>query len=482
MNNSTPLIHQLTPTIKARMMKSYIFPLLTLISYALADGGDDDHGHSDMDMDRVEFHPVNAGSKTFHWILSLFILLILPSVSAVFAFARRLHIALLLQYISTAYSIFESMFLSFPDSNNHENKTSKGTSWFLSLLLGGTIFLGTLINGSNFIINRFYPHWTKGRDDNTGIMYTVYKSLSFLAVLVGWVRVCMAPVALFGFCYGKRTGQCIAHGVMGSAFILYSFVLSVVLIVPWIRTHQLQNSPEAKYRSQEFYDSAVMCLWGIVNTFTEHRWGTEDWSMGDYQHTSMGIIWWCGGLLGMFLARNNKRTFVPALLLIFTGYSMSQHAQHLVISTKVHAVFGLALIGAGLSRIIEISFVLHDKACSSSGKIISFQFIPPFCLTLAGILFMGATEEQLQLVHDLGADHSAYILVVSSAAFMIYLWLQLLLWLYLRLVGYDEDGELNTGSYRGIGEADFNEFELGDISDDDNNGVDDDNMSDSRRV
>ena len=33
---------------------------------------------------------------------------------------------------------------------------------------------------------------------------------------------------------------------------------------------------------------------------------------------------------------------------------------------------------------------------------------------------MGATEEQLQLVHDLGSDHSAYILVVSAAAFTIF--------------------------------------------------------------
>ncbi|KAG7666120.1 uncharacterized protein J8A68_000376 [[Candida] subhashii] len=441
----------------------HLLPLFTLLSYVLADGSDDHM--MDMDSERVEFHPVNAGSKSFHWILSLFILLIIPSISAVFAFANRLNWSLLLQYISTAYSIFESMFLAFPDSDNHENRTSKGTSWFLSLLLGVTIFLGTLINGSNLIINKFYPHWAKGRNEHSGIIYNTYRTLSFVSVLVGWVRVCMAPVALFGFCYGKHTGQCIAHGIMGSAFIFYSFVLSLVLVIPWIRTHQLQNSPEAKYKSQEFFDSTVMCAWGIVNTFTEHRWGTEAWSMGDYQHTSMGIVWWAGGLLGMFLARNNKRTFIPALLLIFTGYSMSAHTQHLAISTKVHAMFGLALIGGGVSRIIEISFLLRDKACSETGSILSFQYFPPFCLALSGVLFMGATEEQLQLVHDLGSDHSAYILVVSSAAFMIYLWFQLLLLLYLRLVGYNEDGELNKERYSIINEAALNEFELGDISD-----------------
>ena len=161
----------------------------------------------------------------------------------------------------------------------------------------------------------------------------------------------MAPVALFGFCYGKHTGQCIAHGIMGSAFILYSFVLSLVLVIPWIRKHQLLNTSDggggggATGTSQEFYDSTVMMVWGVVNTFTEHRWGRESWSMGDYQHTAMGIIWWGGGLLGMYLSRKNHRSFIPALLLIFTGYSMSQHAQHLIISTKVHSVFGISLMG-----------------------------------------------------------------------------------------------------------------------------------------
>lgn len=457
--------------------------LIILSLLLLINADDNNHDGMSMDMDdssssRPEFHPINPGSKTFHWLLSLFILLILPSISTSLAIANKLHWSLFLQYISTCYSIFESIFLDFPDNiNNHENKTSKGTSWFLSILLGLTIFIGTFINGSNLIINKFYPNLTRFTVNyEYGFSYKLYKILSFLTVLTGWVRVCMAPIALFGFCYDKHTGQCIAHGIMGSAFILYSFILSLVLVVPWIRKHQLMTTPNGGSGgntglSQEFYDSTVMMVWGIVNTFTEHRWGRENWSMGDYQHTAMGIIWWSGGLLGMYLSRkNHHRSFIPALLLIFTGYSMSQHSQHLMISTKVHSVFGIALMGAGITRIIEILFLLKDKSCHPLGQILSFQYFPPFCLTLAGILFMGATEEQLQLVHDLGSDHSAYILVVSAAAFMIFLWIQLLIMFYLRLVGYNEDGELGLqGQGQGHHQyqsVDVEEFELGDISDD----------------
>lgn len=451
---------------KIRSVTPY-YTVLVALSICMGAIADDDEGHMHHDTP-VEFHPINGGSKTFHWILTLALLLLMPSVSSALAFGNKLHWSLFLQFILTGYLVVESLFLDFPDnSDNHENRTSKGTSWFLSLLLGATIFMGSFINGSNLVINKFYPHLsTRGQ---YGITYKIYKTLSFLVVLTGWVRVCMAPVALFGFCYGIHTGQCIAHGIMGSSFIFYGFVLAFVLVIPWIRQHSNPNiNSDPNRRSQEFYDSSLMCLWGIVNTFTEHRWGREGWSHGDYQHTAMGIIWWCGGLVGMWLTRkNNARSFVPALLLVFTGYGMSQHAQHLEISTKVHAMFGLALMGGGFSRIIEILLILQDKGSSDSGKILSFQHMPPFCLILAGVLFMSANEEQLILVKDLGADHSAYILVVTGAAFIIYLWMLLLLSLYLHLVGYDENGELGLGpnsNYQNISAHDAEEFELGDLS------------------
>lgn len=107
--------------------------LIVLSTLIIGGAWADDMG---MNMDGPkEYHPINAGSKTFHWILSLFLLLILPSISALLAIADRLHWSLVLQFISTGYSVLESIALDFPDPDGHENKTSKGTSWFLSLLL-----------------------------------------------------------------------------------------------------------------------------------------------------------------------------------------------------------------------------------------------------------------------------------------------------------------------------------------------------------
>lgn len=453
---TTPTSNSFTFFFLSVMLRKSLLILAVAASFALAD--------MDMDGEKVEFHPINATSKSFHWILSVAVLLVTSSIASVLAFAEIFHVASILHIAVLAYAAFEAVFLPFPDPNGHENKTSKGTIWFLVWELAAVVFCGTVINGNNVLVNR----WRKGSPEllaPSRVLKRVYKTLAVTSVLTGWVRVCLAPVALFGFCYGKSTGQCIAHGIMGSSFVAYGFLLVWVLTIPWIRNHaRLNGDPNRK--SQEFWDSLLMCLWGIVNTFTEHRWGKEGWSHSDYQHTSMGIVWWCGGLVGMWLSRKNgTRNVIPALLLIYTGYAMSQHSQHLAISTKVHAMFGLVLMSGGLTRILEICFLLRDAPSSDTGKVLAFQHFPPMCLVMSGVLFMSANEEQLQLVHDLGADHSSYILVVTGAGFIIYFWMILLIALYLRLVGYDEDGELSRHSgYGNIAGENERDFELEDLS------------------
>jgi hypothetical protein len=48
--------------------------------------------------------------------------------------------------------------------------------------------------------------------------------------------------------------------------------------------------------------------------------------------------------------------------IILTGYAMSDHEQALKLSTKVHAVFGYTLMLAGLTRLIEVCFVVPSYA------------------------------------------------------------------------------------------------------------------------
>ncbi|KAI8374685.1 uncharacterized protein BYT42DRAFT_415689 [Radiomyces spectabilis] len=255
--------------------------------------------------------------------------------------------------------------------------------------------------------------------------------------IVGYVQIMLGVIASLGFCYGDHTGQCLAHFIMGSSFVAYGILLLLSLRVggPWLLRQQ---------KSPEWYDSWVIMLWGIVNTFTEHRWGQE-WNHGDYQHTSMGIIWWIAGMVGIVLSRNGKRTVVPAVLIILTAVAFQGHAQHVPNSGQIHSYFGYMLMAGGLSRIIEICFVWKEGDFS----ITPWQYLPPLTLMLSGMLFMGSTEEQLGYLSIIGVDISSYSNILLSFGFAVFLWSFLLIALWERLSNYDP----STASRQGYTEV-----------------------------
>ncbi|KAK1622734.1 hypothetical protein BDP81DRAFT_333516 [Colletotrichum phormii] len=291
--------------------------------------------------------------------------------------------------------------------------------------------------------------------------------------VLAWTQFLFGGITSLGFCQGDHLGQCLAHFIMGSAFIAYGIILTLLLLVGqlWVRRSG---------RSQEFFDSIVIAAWGCVNTFTEHRWGTE-WVRNDWQHTTMGIIWWCAGLVGIWLSRdrdgNPKRNFIPGFVIGVTGWAMSAHPQELPISAMTHNMFGKTLMGVGITRVIEVAFVVKDGVgVSADGRQTnSWQFIPVFLLYASGFLFMGATEEQMELVANSGLDHVSYILIIYSFAFLLFLFTMMLIHLFDR--NTNTEGKVNLANGVPLangrpGEArqvrDAEEFELeGLMSDDD---------------
>ncbi|RXK36232.1 membrane protein [Tremella mesenterica] len=239
--------------------------------------------------------------------------------------------------------------------------------------------------------------------------------------ILGWTQMLFGVATALGYCRGGDLGQCLAHYIMGSAFIAYAVILVIMLN---LGGHWLERIG----CSQEMLDSSTIMVWGIVNTFTEHHGGA--WSHKDMQHTMLGVLWWTGGMLGVFLSRKGKRSFVPAIIIIMTGWGMSAHEQALMISSKIHALFGYALIAAGVLRLVEICFVLNDQA-TPHGIIRVFQHLPPYLLVLGGTLFMSATDEELRNVDNLGIDHVSYALFDFSLSFLIYLIITFLVHLYL---------------------------------------------------
>ncbi|KAF2169944.1 hypothetical protein M409DRAFT_64357 [Zasmidium cellare ATCC 36951] len=246
-----------------------------------------------------------------------------------------------------------------------------------------------------------------------------------------WAQFLLGGIASQGFCRNDHLGQCAAHFIMGSAFIAYGIMLTIILLngQAWLAGTR---------RSQEFWDSLIITLWGFVNTFTEHRWG-HPWAKNDLDHTSIGILWFAAGLVGMWLSRDRQgrpqRNLIPAVVIILTGWAMGAHPQDLMMSRLVHSTFGYILMSAGGARIIEIAFVLKARTTpidleGGHTEINSFQYLPPFLLCAAGFLLMGATEEQMKALSDAGVPPVSYILVLSSGSFFLFLFVLILLHLY----------------------------------------------------
>lgn len=95
---------------------------------------------------------------------------------------------------------------------------------------------------------------------------------------------------------------------------------------------------------------------------------------------------------------------------------------------------------------------------------------------ISGFLFMGATEEQMALLAGAHVTHVSYILILFSVAFMMFLFVSLLLHLYaaytwpvgnksLRLSS--ENGERTTSRQR---LKDAEEFELEGLMSDEDEG------------
>ncbi|EDU40483.1 Ytp1 multi-domain protein [Pyrenophora tritici-repentis] len=259
--------------------------------------------------------------------------------------------------------------------------------------------------------------------------------------VVTWVQFLFGGITAMGFCHADHTGQCLAHFIMGSAFIAYGIILLILLLVGqmWLRRTG---------RSQEFFDSLVIAAWGCVNTFTEHRWGGP-WGHNDLQHTSMGIVWWAAGLVGVWLSRKRngqpKRNLIPGIVILMTGWAMSAHPQHLPLSTMIHTVFGYTLMAAGAARIIEIAFVLKDRSSvtNDGSDPNSFQYMTPFLLMAGGFMFMGATEEQMQFLSDANVTHVSYVLILFSIAFLLFLFVNMLIHLYA-VYTWGEDGKVDA--------------------------------------
>lgn len=89
-------------------------------------------------------------------------------------------------------------------------------------------------------------------------------------------------------------------------------------------------------------------------------------------------------------------------------------------------------------------------------------------LYAAGFMFLSATQEQMELVDQSAMDHVAYILIIFSLAFLMFLFTQILIHLYDRNVNQPSTKDLTNGHTAENGRVrDAEEFELEGLTSDD---------------
>ncbi|KAJ1799258.1 hypothetical protein LPJ59_001960 [Coemansia sp. RSA 2399] len=310
---------------------------------------------------------------------------------------------------------------AFPD--NAHSKFSWFMLWLLIGQLGAGIYLK--LHTERRFNDRLRP-----------FIRIAHKIMAIVMVVATYVQVLLGVVAWLGYCYDGYFGQCLAHLIMGSSFLAYGvwLLLLVRLATPWL---------SRVGRSPELYDSALIMVWGLFNTFTEHGFVEEahGWSHKDLQHTSLGVIWFCGGLLSTYMLRKSTpadRSMFPGIILVFTGCAMGAHEQDTHFSTQVHFVFGLSLVLAGLTRCLEIMLITTGLVRSTSKTPNPFQYIPVFFLCHSGMAFMSANKENVAAIEAMGIDIGTFSLAYLSISFLLFLYAYFLMQLYIDLGNRDE--------------------------------------------
>lgn len=414
--------------------------MLTSFPTALAHGHHS-HGPADNSIPIDNILWIHIGVQTFAWFFLFPLAMVLGMVR------HRLHVPVAITSLALTVGGY---FLGHGHGGRSFPHTAHGTmASLLVFYLAAQTFLGVYL--------RLHLQWRPEKWIRPTLV-TIHGILGKSFPIVGWVQMVFGLSTLQSWCFGGHLGQCLAHYIMGSAFQAYAAILVIMMKAggDWL---------QRRGQSQEWFDSWVIMLWGIVNTFTEHHGGP--WTHKDLQHTLMGVLWWAGGAVGIWLSRGGRRNVFPSIIIILTGWAMSAHSQALMISTMIHSLFGYTLMGAGIARMVEVCFVLQDRPTGATVEspnvptasneavngswypIRAFQYLPPYLLVASGVLFMSATDEELRWADSQGVDHATWGLIDFSASMLMFLWINVLVDLYVGYGGQYGAARKNAAQARG---------------------------------
>lgn len=297
--------------------------------------------------------------------------------------------------------------------------------------------------------------------------------LGFLAITSGFV--------VYGGLFKQREIYSgLAHYIKGGIFFWYGLLtlgrwMGAFAEFGWAWNIRPKASTIALWKSRvpsaEFTESFVIWLYGASNVFLEHlnNWGGK-WSPTDFEHVSITILFFGGGLFGMMIEskalrnlsgtptnaqsstneedseshdsgfklvsedstynarqqRPNAQTVslnpMPALTIMFLGMMMSGHHQASMVSTMMHAQWGMLFTGFAMARAATYLMLYIKPPTSQYPSRPPSELVAAFCLTAGGIMFMNSAHDSVQAIEDNGLDAMTIFTLTIGLTGIIMAW------------------------------------------------------------
>nr|POE48787.1 putative membrane protein c3b8.06 [Quercus suber] len=307
-------------------------------------------------------------------------------------------------------------------------------------------------------------------------------------LLLGFLGITSGFIVYGGLFREREIFSGLAHFIKGGIFFWYGLLtlgrwMGAFTEFGWawnVRpAYPIVSRWKSRLPSAEFTESFVIWLYGASNVFLEHlnNWGGE-WSPSDFEHVSITILFFGGGLLGMLIESRTIRELLnttvvvqkgktqqaevtssssahgttagpatlnnspvdhpetwqeplsatlslnpmPALVILLLGIMMSSHHQQSMVSTMMHAQWGTLFFAFALARGATYVIMYLSPPRSHFPSRPPTELVAAFCLTAGGLMFMMSAHDMVWAIESNGLDAMTIFTVTTGLTGMLMAW------------------------------------------------------------
>ncbi|KAF2768994.1 hypothetical protein EJ03DRAFT_273020 [Teratosphaeria nubilosa] len=319
-------------------------------------------------------------------------------------------------------------------------------------------FLGN--NKADQFVSRYVKRFSTAKA--TSIVHLIQIFLDKVLLLLGFAALASGFVIYGGLARKKEVFSILAHFIKGGIFFWYGLLtlgrwMGAFTEFGWawnIRPgYPLVERWKTRIPSAEFTESFVIWLYGASNVFLEHLGNAGgEWTPQDFEHVSITILFFGGGLLGMIIDSSSLRNLIntpvvsqknasdaaqqweepktykfplnpmPALVIMMLGMMMSAHKQNSMVSSMMHGQWGGLFTGFALSRAATYLLMYLKPPTSHFSARPPTELVAAYCLSFGGIMFMMSSHDTVWAIESNGLDAMTVFTITAGLTGIILAW------------------------------------------------------------